>query len=201
MSDHSGSAAESFDLEPELKDLSPSEAAFMKFCLKIEDRFKKLESRIESKFEAKSLSEFEHLKSPEFDPRIQRQSLGSFHSSSTTSRQQLTVNKNPFRLEKPKFENPKDALIDGALDEAVLKFFDDCARHVEAWKAMAENKEKPFEGEHNFALISLPPDIQRQVAHSMELIYSVAEIVMWTPEEVQRASYWTSAQVSELMSE
>lgn len=198
MSDHSGSAAESFDLEPELKDLSPSEAAFMKFCLKIEDRFKKLESRIESKFEAKSLSEFEHLKSPEFDPRIQRQSLGSFHSSSTTSRQQLTVNKNPFRLEKPKFENPKDALIDGALDEAVLKFFDDCARHVEAWKAMAENKEKPFEGEHNFALISLPPDIQRQVAHSMELIYSVAEIVMWTPEEVQRASYWTSARTADI---
>ena len=171
MSDHSGSAADisnhAFDLEPEFKDLSPSEVAFMKFCLKIEDRFKKLESRIESKFEAKSLSEFEHLKSPEFDPRNQRQSLGSFHSSSTTSHQQLTVNKNPFRLEKPKFEYPKDALIDGVLDEAVLKFFDDCARHVEAWKAMAENKEKPFEGEHNFVLISLPPDIQRQVAHSM----------------------------------
>ena len=33
--------------------------------------------------------------------------------------------------------------------------------------------EKPFEGEHNFVLISLPPDIQRQVAHSMELIYSI----------------------------
>jgi hypothetical protein len=194
------SAVDADNADPQFEGLSTGEAAFMKFCLKIEDRFTKLESRIESKFEAKSLSDYSNLKSPEFafDPRAQRQSLGSFQSSATFSPHQLTVNKNPFRLEKPKFEIPKDALIDGALDEAVLKFFDDCARHVEAWKAMAENRDKPFEGEHNFALISLPPDIQRQVAHSMDLIYSVAEVVMWTPDEVQRASYWTSARTADV---
>jgi hypothetical protein len=198
MSDHSGPAAEESNPDSQFQGFSASEAAFMKFCLKIEDRFTKLESKIESHFEAKSLSAFENLKSPDFDPRAQRQSLGSFHSSSTLSPPQLTLNKNPFRLEKPKFENPKDASVDGALDDAVLKFFDDCSRHVEAWKAMAENKDKPFEGEHNFALISLPPDIQRQVAHSMEFIYSTAEVVMWTAAEVQSASYWTTARTADV---
>ena len=217
MSDHSGSAADisnpAFDLEPEFKDLSPSEAAFMKFCLKIEDRFKKLESRIESKFEAKSLSEFEHLKSPEFDPRTQRQSLdpfpgfrepnhrqslGSFHSSNTVSSQEVVVKKNSFRLDKPKYDAPKDTSIDGALDDSVLKFFDECDRYVEAWKAMAENKDKPFEGEHNFALLSLPGSVQKAVAHSFDLIFSTAEVVMWSAEEIETAQYWKRARTKEI---
>jgi hypothetical protein len=149
-SESSFHSATEADSDPQLQEFSAGEAAFMKFCLKIEDRFTKLEARIESKFEAKSSSDYGNSRSPEFDSRTQRQSLGSFQSSATFPPHHLTVNKNPFRLEKPKFETPKDALIDGALDEAVLKFFDDCARHVEAWKAMAENSEKPFEGEHKF---------------------------------------------------
>lgn len=43
-----------------------------------------------------------------------------------------------------------------------MKFFDDCESHIQAWKAMSENKDKPFEGEHNFALISLPASVQIQ---------------------------------------
>ena len=48
MSESSGSVSN----ESQFQDLSAGEAAFMKFCLRIEDRFNKLESRIESKFEA-----------------------------------------------------------------------------------------------------------------------------------------------------
>jgi hypothetical protein len=101
-------------------------------------------------------------------------------------------------LEKPKFEPPKDPFIDGALDDAVLKNFDDCERHVEAWKAMTENKDKSFEGEHNYALISLPACTQREVAHSMDLIFSTAEVVMWSAEELVGASYWKRASTSDV---
>jgi hypothetical protein len=68
--------------------------------------------------------------------------LGSYHSSATASSQELTIRKSSFRLEQPKFEAPKDSKIDGALDEATIKFFDECDRHIEMWKAMPEMLKK-----------------------------------------------------------
>ena len=127
-----------------------------------------------------------------------RQSLGSFHSSNTVSSQEVVVKKNSFRLDKPKYDAPKDTSIDGALDDSVLKFFDECDRYVEAWKAMAENKDKPFEGEHNFALLSLPGSVQKAVAHSFDLIFSTAEVVMWSAEELETAQYWKRARTKEI---
>jgi hypothetical protein len=135
---------------------------------------------------------------PSFREPNHRQSLGSFHSSNTVSSQEVVVKKNSFRLDKPKYDAPKDTSIDGALDDSVLKFFDECDRYVEAWKAMAENKDKPFEGEHNFALLSLPGSVQKAVAHSFDLIFSTAEVVMWSAEELETAQYWKRARTKEI---
>ena len=200
-------------------ELNPSEAALVKLIMKIEDRFSKLDSKLDaamSKYEAHSLSDLESLRSPaleqdashdrrsSFDPRNARQSLGSYHSSGTASSQELTIRKSSFRLEKPKFEAPKDSKIDGSLDEATIKFFDECDRHIEMWKAMPENVEKTFEGSENFAIVSLPPAVQRKLAHSLDFVFSTAELCMWTEEEVAQAKFWkkvTTPQVRKLILE
>ena len=127
-----------------------------------------------------------------------RQSLGSYHSTNSLSSQELVVRKNSFRLDKPKYEAPKDTSIDGALMDSVIKFFEDCDRYIEAWKVMAENKDKPFEGEHNFALLSLPAPVQREVAHSLDMIFSPAETVLWTVEELEEAVYWKRARTTDI---
>jgi hypothetical protein len=130
-----------------------------------------------------------------------RQSLGSYHSSAS---QELTIRKSSFRLEKPKFEAPKDTKLDGSLDEATIKFFDECDRHIEIWKAMPENIEKTFEGSENFAIVSLPPAVQKKLAHSLDFIFSTAELCMWTEEEIEKAKFWkkvTTSQVRKLILE
>ena len=206
-----GSAAVS-DVEIEL---NPNEAALFQFFQKFEDRFKKLDTKLDSAmslFEARSFSDLESLKSPALgqdapnDRRssFARQSLGSYHSSATASSQELTIRKSSFRLEKPKFEAPKDSKIDGSLDEATIKFFDECDRHIEMWKAMPENVEKTFEGSENFAIVSLPPAVQRKLAHSLDFVFSTAELCMWTEEEVAKAKFWkkvTTSQVRKLILE
>jgi hypothetical protein len=112
-----GSAAVS---ESEIE-LNPSEAALSQFFIKFEDRFSKLDAKLDSamsRFEAQSFSDLESLKSPALghdaphDRRssFARQSLGSYHSSATASSQELTIRKSSFRLEKPKFEAPKDVI-------------------------------------------------------------------------------------------
>ena len=101
-------------------ELNPSEAAFFQFFQKFEDRFKKVETKLDSAmslFEARSFSDLESLKSPapgqdaSHDRRssFARQSLGSYHSSATASSQaqELTIRKSSFRLEKPKNRNLK----------------------------------------------------------------------------------------------
>jgi hypothetical protein len=193
------------------QDLNPNEAALVKFIMRFEERFTKLDTKLDSAmslFEARSFSDLESLKSPAPDAshdgrsRIAaRQSLGSYHSSASSS-QELTIRKSSFRLEKPKFEAPKDSKIDGALDEATIKFFDDCDRHIEMWKAMPENIEKTFEGSENFAIVSLPPAVQRKLAHSLEFVFSPAELCMWTEEEIAKAQFWkkvTTSQVRKLI--
>jgi hypothetical protein len=189
-------------------DLNPIEAAFAKFILKIEDRLTKLDAKLDaaiSKFEAQSFSEIESLRSPAMgqeasdgQSRHARQSLGSYHSSSSSSSQELTIRKSSFRLEKPKFEAPKDPKIDGSLDEATIKFFDECDRHIEMWKGMPENVEKTFEGSEKFAIVSLPPSVQRKLAHSLEFVFSPAELCMWTEEEIARAKFWKKVTTSEV---
>jgi hypothetical protein len=159
---------------------------------------------LESKLEAKALSDFQNLRTPNldhdfdsrsrpraehtpFESRNHRQSLGS---NSTSTSQELTIRKSSFRLEKPKFEFPKDAKIDGSLDEATIKFFDECDRHIEMWKAMPENIEKTFEGSENFAIVTLPPAVQKKLAHSLDFVFSTAELCMWTEEEIETAKFW-----------
>ena len=135
------------DLESESQDFNAIEAAFAKFCLKIEKRFTELESKIESKFEAKSFSDFESLRSPTLehglrsDHRPNRQSLGTVRSLDS---QDVVVRniKSSFRLDKPKFESPSDVKNDGAFDESVLKFIEECDRHIEIWLHLPENKDK-----------------------------------------------------------
>ena len=167
---------------------------------------------LESKLEARAFSDFQNLGTPTldhdfdfksrprsehtpFESRNHRQSLGS---NATSSSQELTIRKSSFRLEKPKFENPKDSKIGGALNEAVIIFFDDCDRHIEMWKAMPENIEKTFEGSENFAIVSLPPAVQRKLAHSLEFVFAPAELCMWTEEEIAKAKFWKKVTTSEV---
>ena len=154
-------------------------------------------SELDSKFEAQSLGEFQTFRSPTagHDLRPNRYSLGSLRS---TPSQELTVRKSSFRLDKPKFEPPKDPKIDGSTDEAVLKFFDECDRHMEAWKALPENSMNTFEGFENFALVSLPSAIQKNIAHSLNLVYSTAELIMWSVAEIRGAKYWKDALTSDV---
>jgi hypothetical protein len=195
MSHKNGAAAEDSNPDSQLEGLNESETAFMKFCLKIEDRFTKLESRIEAKFEAKSLSDFESLKSPTLehdfraDHRPNRQSFGTIRSQDS---QDVVVRnvKSSFRLDKPKFEFPSDVKNDGAFDESVLKFIEECDRHIEIWLNLPENRDKHFEGSEVFALVSLPASVQKRVAHNLEMIYEKSEIVGWSLQQIQRAVYW-----------
>ena len=168
---------------------------------KIEDLlqhvFHKL-AELDSKIEAKSLVEFEALRSPTGDHDFSRSNRQSFGSLRSASSQELVVRKSSFRLEKPKFEPPKDPRSDGSNDEAVLRYFDDCDRHIEVWKSMPENVQKTFEGSENFALVSLPPAIQKNIAHSLDLVYAPGELVMWTVAEIKQAKYWKDASTSEI---
>ena len=83
-------------------ELNPSEAAFFQFFQKFEDRFKRLDTKLDSAmslFEARSFSDLDSLKSPAQDAShdrrssFARQSLGSYHSSATASSQaqELTI--------------------------------------------------------------------------------------------------------------
>jgi len=182
-------------LQQILGEIGTLKAGFTQLDSKIEAvAQQQMESKAEEKMQPSFFPEQSPLH-PTFESR-NRQSMGSFNSLNST--QELVLRKNSFRLDKPKFEAPKDPLLDGALDDAVLKFFDDCERHVQAWKAMSENKDKPFEGEHNFALISLPASVQREIAHSFDLIFSTSEVIMWSPAEIQSASYWDKAITAEI---
>jgi hypothetical protein len=144
-------------------ELNPNEAAFLQFFMKFEDRFSRLDAKLDSamsKFEAQSFAEFEGLRSPPAgnDALQGRLSLGSNRTGSSSQNSQ--VGKSSFRLEKPKFEYPKDPKVDGALDESILKFIDECESHIVIWKTLPENKDKVFEGSENFALVSLPTSVR-----------------------------------------
>jgi hypothetical protein len=180
------------------------EAALMRICLIIEDRLTKMDSKFEaltlstiSKFEAQSLSEFENLKSPSpgQDAPQGRYSIGSLR---TNSSQEINVTKSSFRLKDPKYEPPIDSKTDGAVDDAVLKFFEECERHMETWKSLPENRDKIFQGSENFSLVSLPPSVQKHLAHSLDLVYTTSELVMWSEEEVANAKYWKKATTSQI---
>ena len=84
------------------------------------------------------------------------------------------VVKSSFRLDKPKFEFPTDPKNDGAFDESVLKFIEECDRHIEIWLNLPENEDKQFEGSEVFALVSLPASVQKRVAHNLEKIYKLS---------------------------
>jgi hypothetical protein len=103
------------------------------------------------------------------------------------------VVKSSFRLDKPKFEFPPDLKNDGAFDESVLRFIDDCERHIEIWCSLPENEGKDFEGSEVFALVTLPATVQKRVAHNLDMIYEKSEISGWTLEQIQQAQYWNRA--------
>jgi hypothetical protein len=148
---------------------------------------------LEAKIEAQSFAEFEYLRSPPagHDAVQGRLSLGSNRTG--LSSQNSQVGKSSFRLEKPKFEYPKDPKVDGALDESVMKFIDECESHIVIWKTLPENKEKVFEGSENFALVSLPTSVQRSLAHSMDFAYSRGDLVTMTEEESAHVTWWSTA--------
>jgi len=197
--------------DSELENLTASEAAFMKFCLRMEDRFTKLDSKIEAlslssfpspgiKFDAEACAA-ESLIDPvpisRSDHRPSRQSLGSYQSH--YSQDEVTrIVKSSFRLEKPKFDYPPDLKSDGAYDESVLKFIDDCERHIEIWCSLPENKGKDFEGSEVFALVTLPAAVQKRVTHNLEMIYEKSEISGWPLEQIQKAKYWNRASTAEV---
>ena len=197
--------------DSELQNLTASEAAFMKFCLMMEDRFTKLDSKIEAlslssfpspgiKFDAEARatdSFIDPVPRSRSDHRPSRQSLGSYQSHN--SQDEVTrIVKSSFRLEKPKFDYPPDLKNDGAYDESVLKFIDDCERHIEIWCSLPENKGKDFEGSEVFALVTLPAAVQKRVAHNLELIYEKSEISGWTVEQVKKAKEWNQASTAEV---
>jgi hypothetical protein len=173
-------------------------------------------AELESKIEAKSLMTFPTLQPPlddqtrgsggiidpfdlpsdfssrRFEHRPNRQSLGSFQSLNS---QDVVVRnvKSSFRLEKPKFEFPSDSKNDGAFDESVLKFIEECSRHIEMWLHLPENENKQFEGSEVFALVSLPASVQKRVAHNLDMIYDKSEISGWSLEQIQKAKSWNRA--------
>jgi hypothetical protein len=164
---------------------------------------------LESKLEAKSYSEFESLRTPTLDrdydsrPRTvhrpNRQSVGS--SRSLDSQDVVKVVKSSFRLDKPKFEFPSDLKEDGAFDDAVLKFIDECDRHIEMWLNLPENKDKEFEGSDVFALVTLPATVQKRCAHNLDLIFHKSEVIGWSLKQIQNAKYWDQATTEEVKSE
>ena len=131
------------------------------------------------------------------DHKPNRQSFGSSESHSS---QDVVVRnvKSSFRLDKPKFEYPADTKNDGAFDESVLKFLDECEHHIEMWCNLPENKHKDFEGSEVFAIVSLPLAVQKRVAHNLEMIYEKSEISGWTVEQVQKAKTWNKATTAEV---
>jgi hypothetical protein len=198
--------------DSEAPTLSANEESFMKFCLMIEDRFTKLDAKLEvamSTIEAKSFSELEALRSPHlglhFDSksrvehRPSRQSLGS--SRSLESQDSVKIVKSSFRLEKSKFEFPTNLTEDGAFDDAILKFIEECDRHIEMWLNLPENKDKEFEGSEVFALVSLPASVQKRCAHNLELIFHKSEIVGWSLKQIQQAKYWDQVTTEEVKRE
>ncbi len=193
-------------------------AALQKIFSTIETRFIALDSKIE----ALSLSLVSKLQSPaevklrqasvaaeDFESPVEfrfgsraehrpaRQSFGSLHSQNS---QDVVVRnvKSSFRLEKPKFEFPSDPKNDGAFDESVLKFIEECNRHIEMWLNLPENEDKHFEGSEVFALVSLPASVQKRVAHNLEMIYDKSEISGWTLEQIQKAKSWNRATTDEV---
>ena len=130
------------------------------------------------------------------DHRPNRQSLGSYQSHS--SQEVVNIVKSSFRLDKPKFEFPPDLKNDGAFDESVLKFINDCERHIEIWCALPENKNKDFEGSEVFALVTLPAQVQKRVAHNLDMIYEKSEISGWTLDQIQQAKKWSRASTAEV---
>jgi hypothetical protein len=195
--------------------VSREEAAFEKIFQLIEDRLAKMDSKIE----ALSLNAVPKLQSPppfeshtragsgtgenfdsphgfpsrsRSDHRPNRQSLGSYQSHSSQDVVARVV-KSSFRLDKPKFEFPPDLKNDGAFDESVLRFIDDCERHIEIWCSLPENEGKDFEGSEVFALVTLPATVQKRVAHNLDMIYEKSEISGWTLEQIQQAQYWNRA--------
>jgi hypothetical protein len=137
-------------------------------------------------------SPLEFASRPRFEHRPSRQSLGS--SRSLDQQDVVKVVKSSFRLEKPKL----DLKNDGAYDESVLKFIDDCERHIEIWCSLPENDGKDFEGSEVFALVTLPAAVQKRVAHNLEMIYEKSEIAGWTLEQIQKATYWNRASTAEV---
>ena len=207
--DETGGSSASPDSE--LENLTASETAFMKFCLRMEDRFTKLDSKIEAlslssfpspgiKFDAEARaaeSFIDPVPRSRSDHRPSRQSLGSYQSHN--SQDEVTrIVKSSFRLEKPKFDYPPDLKSDGAYDDSVLKFIDDCERHIEIWCSLPENKGKDFEGSEVFALVTLPAAVQKRVAHNLEMIYEKSEISGWTVEQVKKAVEWNQASTAEV---
>lgn len=126
------------------------------------------------------------------DHRPNRQSLGSYRSIDS---QDVVVRnvQSSFRLDKPKFESPVDPKNDGAFDESVLKFIEACDRHIEIWLNLPENENKQFQGSEVFALVTLPPEVQRRVAHNLEMIYDKSDVFGWTLREIQAAESWDKA--------
>jgi hypothetical protein len=213
-------AGKAADAPKDLNPVSREEAAFEKFCQVIEDRF----ATMNSKIEALSLNAFQKLQSfPPFeghsrasggtgenfesphgfptrsrsDHRPDRQSLGSYQSHSSQDVVARVV-KSSFRLDKPKFEFPADPKNDGAFDESVLKFIEECDRHIEIWLNLPENEGKQFEGSEVFALVSLPASVQKRVAHNLEKIYEKSELVGWSLKQIQAAKYWNQASTEEV---
>jgi hypothetical protein len=134
---------------------------------------------------------------PKSDRRPSRYSFGSSESQSSQDVVVRNVNSS-FRLDKPKFEFPSDTKNDGAFDESVLKFIDDCNRHIEMWLNLPENKHKEFEGSDVFALVTLPASIQKRVAHNLEMIFEKSEVTGWSLDQIQQAKLWRNATTSEV---
>ena len=150
MQDSSASSATSNSAPPEITMVD-----VMSRLDKFADAFLALGAKVSSldaKVEAKSFSELDALRSPHLDvgsdfksranQRSDRQSLGSLRS--LEQQDVVKVVKSSFRLDKPKFECPSDTKNDGAFDESVLKFIEECDRHIEIWLHLPENKDKHF---------------------------------------------------------
>lgn len=100
-------------LQQILGEIGTLKAGFTQLDSKIEAvAQQQMESKVEEKLQ--SISTEQSPSHPTFESR-NRHSMGSFNSLNST--QELVLRKNSFRLDKPKFEAPKDSLLDGALDE------------------------------------------------------------------------------------
>ena len=127
QSDSAGAVADKSQRDEKLDIEAMFQRALQPFFEAIQPLVQKV-ALLESKLEAKAFSDFENLRTPNLDhdfdsrsrPRAEhtpfesrnaRQSLGSYHSNSTSASQELTIRKSSFRLEKPKYEFPKDEKI------------------------------------------------------------------------------------------